>query len=125
MAARLTERQKRFVSEYLVDLNATRAAERAGYKDPSKGRQLVTKSHISAEIQAAIAKRELRTGVTQDYVINKLKEIAEKEASDTTESELKYSNKLRALELLGKHVGAFEKKDKPDSDSQVTVIIDV
>ena len=38
--ARLTEKQKRFVSEYLVDLNATRAAQRAGYKDPSSKRKI-------------------------------------------------------------------------------------
>lgn len=125
MAARLTEKQKRFVSEYLIDLNATKAAERAGYKDSNKGRQLVTKSNVSAAIQEAIQKREKRTEVTQDYVIQKLREIAEKEASDANDSELKYANKLRAIELLGKHVGAFEKKENQGDGNGTVVIIDV
>lgn len=125
MSNRLTEKQKRFVSEYLIDLNATRAAERAGYKDPNKGRQLVAKSNVSEAIQKAIQRREKRTEVTQDYVIQKLKEVADMTASDAQESDLKYSNKLKAIELLGKHVGAFEKKDSMDADATVRVIIDV
>ena len=36
---KLTEKQKRFGEEYLIDLNATRAAARAGYKNPEIGRQ--------------------------------------------------------------------------------------
>lgn len=122
MAARLTEKQKRFVSEYLVDLNATKAAGRAGYKDPNIGRQLITKNNISEAIQNAIHRRENRTEVTQDYVIQKLKEIADMAASDAQESDLKYSNKLKAIELLGKHVGAFEKKD--GAQSLIVQIID-
>ena len=125
MAARLTDKQKRFVSEYLIDLNATRAAERAGYKDPNIGRQLITKNNVAKAIEKAIHRREERTEITQDYVLQKLKEIADMTASDAQESDLKYSNKLRALELLGKHVGAFDKKDKADVDQIVRVIIDV
>lgn len=112
MAARLTDKQKRFVSEYLIDLNATAAAKRAGYKDPNIGRQLITKNNVSAAIQKAIQDREKRTEITQDYVLSKLKEITDKDASDSQDSELKYSSKIKALELLGKHVGAFEPKDK-------------
>lgn len=106
----LTPKQKRFVAEYLVDLNATAAAKRAGYKDPNIGRQLITKNNVSDAIQKAIADRQERTEITQDYVIKKLREIADKEASDASESELKYSSKIKALELLGKHVGAFERR---------------
>lgn len=108
----LTPKQKIFVQEYLVDLNATAAAKRAGYKDPNIGRQLITKNNVSEAIQKAMRSREQRTEVTQDYVISKLKEIADKEASDGQDSDLKYSSKIKALELLGKHVGAFEKQDK-------------
>lgn len=42
----LTAKQERFVQEYLVDLNATQAAARAGYKNAEKGRQLVTNSKV-------------------------------------------------------------------------------
>ena len=107
----LTPKQKRFVAEYLVDLNATSAAKRAGYKDPNIGRQLITKNNVSDAIQKAISDRQERTEVTQDYVIRKLKEITDKDASDAQDSDLKYSSKIRALELLGKHTGAFEKQD--------------
>lgn len=105
----LTEKQKRFVAEYLVDLNATAAAGRAGYKDPNIGRQLITKNNVSEAIQRAIADRNARTEVDQDYVIEKLREIADREASDAQDSELKVANKIRALELLGRHLGIFER----------------
>ena len=104
----LTAKQKAFVQEYLVDLNATQAARRAGYKNSEIGRQLLTNTNVSSAIQTALKAREKRTEVTQDYVINKLREIVEKEASDGPDSELRYANKIRALELLGKHTGAFD-----------------
>lgn len=121
----LTAKQERFVQEYLVDLNATQAAARAGYKNAEKGRQLVTNGNVSAAIQKAKAERQKRTEVTQDYVIEKLKEIADKPASDCTESDLKYANKLKALEMLAKHTGVFDKQDNTRADSVVKVIIDV
>lgn len=104
----MTAKQKAFVQEYLVDLNAAQAARRAGYKNPEIGRQLLTNNNVSSAIQTALKAREKRTEVTQDYVIAKLREIVEKEASDGPDSELKYANKIRALELLGKHTGAFD-----------------
>ena len=70
-------------------------------------------------------KREKRTEVTQDYVITKLREIVEKDASDGPDSELKYANKIRALELLGKHTGAFDGGAKEVQNEPVKVVIDV
>lgn len=124
----LTPKQKRFVAEYLVDLNATAAARRAGYSVKTADRigpELLGKTCVSQAIQEAIKELERRTEVTQDYVIEKLKEIADKEASDVQESDLKFSNKLKALELLGKHVGAFEPKADAETDREVRIIIDV
>lgn len=111
MSAKLTPKQQRFVNEYLVDLNATQAAIRAGYKNAEIGRQLITKNNVSDAVQDAIHKRQRRTEITQDYVLQRLKEIADKSASDAQDSDLKYSNKLKALELLGKHLGLFEKPE--------------
>lgn len=114
MAARLTDKQKRFVAEYLVDLNATAAARRAGYSAKTADRigpELLGKTCVSEAIQDAIQERQQRTEITQDYVIKKLKEITDKDASDAQDSDLKYSNKIKALELLGKHLGAWEPKD--------------
>lgn len=118
----LTPKQERFVQEYLVDLNATQAAIRAGYKEKTAGAigsENLKKPEIQSALQRALKDREERTEVTQDYVIRKLVEIADKEASDAQDSELKYSNKLRALELLGKHTGAFEKVVEDDGGVQI------
>lgn len=124
----LTAKQKMFVQEYLVDLNATQAAIRAGYsqKNADKiGSELLGKTRVSAAIQEAMKKRGKRVEVNQDYVIEKLLEITEKQASDLPESDLKYGNKIKAIELLGKHFGAFECKEQKQEDDAVKVIIDV
>lgn len=74
----LTDKQKAFVNEYLIDLNATQAAIRAGYskKNADKiGSQLLGKSRVSAEINKAMAKREKRTEITQDRVLKELATI--------------------------------------------------
>lgn len=95
----------------MVDLNATAAARRAGYSEKRAselGYQLLQKTTVQAAIRDAIQSRNRRTEVTQDYVIGKLREIAGKDASDAQDSNLRYSSKIKALELLGKHVGAWE-----------------
>lgn len=70
--AKLTEKQKRFVQEYLVDLNATAAAKRAGYSEKSASRiavELLNKTQVSAEIQKQQAKRQKRVEITQENVL--------------------------------------------------------
>ena len=74
----LTDKQKAFVNEYLIDLNATQAAIRAGYSAKNAGKigsQLLEKTRISAEINKAMAKRERRTEITQDRVLKELATI--------------------------------------------------
>ena len=110
---KLTPKQERFVQEYLGDLNATAAAKRAGYsaKNADKiGSELLGKTRVSEALQKAMQERSQRTEVTQDYVIGKLKAIADKKASDAPDSELKYSSQIKAIELLGKHMGLFDKR---------------
>lgn len=75
----LTKKQKRFVEEYLIDLNATQAAIRAGYSpDTAKsiGCENLTKPDISAAISKAQAERSRRTGINQDRVIRELAKVA-------------------------------------------------
>lgn len=123
----LTQKQKIFVQEYLVDLNATQAAIRAGYSSKRAselGYQLLQKTTVQEAIQEAMQDRQERTEVTQDYVVGKLKAICDMEASDLPESNLRYANQLKALELLGKHLGVFERQEKRD-DGEVKVIVDV
>ena len=83
--ARLTERQKRFVEEYLVDLNATEAAKRAGYSEKtaySIGFENLKKPEIQEAIQEAMANRSARTEITQDMVLKELAAIGFSDATD-------------------------------------------
>lgn len=135
--AGLTEKQKRFVDEYLVDLNATAAAKRAGYSEKTADRigpKLVVKSCVSKAIQERMQAREERVNITQDYVLGNLTEIVERcmqrrpvlnmggkqvqdeEGNNLWAFDAKGAN--RALELLGKHLGMF--KDKVEMDVSLT-----
>lgn len=81
----LTEKQKRFVEEYLVDLNATQAAIRAGYsaKNADKiGYELLGKTGVSEAIRMAMDARSKRTGITQDRVLQELAAIGFSRATD-------------------------------------------
>lgn len=78
---KLTPQQTRFVQEYLVDLNAAQAYRRAGYR--AKGRsadnsasRLLANVGIQTAIQNAMKKREERTHITQDRVLEELARIA-------------------------------------------------
>jgi phage terminase small subunit len=75
---KLNAKQKRFVEEYLIDLNATQAAIRAGYSEKTArqmGTENLAKPVISAAIEEAIAKRAERTEITQDMVLRELAKI--------------------------------------------------
>ena len=76
---KLTPKQQRFVEEYLIDLNATQAAIRAGYSAKTAewiGPQLLGKSHVAAALAERMKDRVKRTEVTQDMVIAELVKIA-------------------------------------------------
>ncbi len=76
---RLTDRQQRFVEEYLVDLCPGPAAVRAGYGQKSAarvGRRLRGLAPVRAAIEAAMARRSERLGITQDRVVAELARIA-------------------------------------------------
>lgn len=157
--AKLTPKQKTFCDEYLIDLNATQAAIRAGYSPDSAkeiGCENLTKPNIRAYIDKEIANRSRRTGINQDRVIRELARIAFVNANDVinmneatlkadaseddtatiasvkvktiptkegegVEREIKLADKLKALELLGKHLGMF--KDKLEIEGKVPVQI--
>lgn len=109
----LTEKQKRFVDEYLIDLNATQAAIRAGYSENTAeviGYENLRKPQIAEKVQEAMQLRSRRVDLSQDMVAQELRKIGFAEAHDYTDADLKYGNKLKALELLGKHLGMFDGK---------------
>jgi phage terminase small subunit len=77
--ASLTAKQKRFIEEYLIDLNATQAAIRAGYSPHTAkeiGSENLSKPHIRARVDQALAERSKRTGINQDRVLMELAKIA-------------------------------------------------
>lgn len=153
----LTKKQKIFVDEYLIDLNATQAAIRAGYSEKTANRigaENLSKLVIQREIQKRMNDRETRTKITQDMVVKELAAIAfsngadygkiiSKDAVDTNGNPIEYfdielketdeltdeqkkaisaikhtkygiavetCDKVRALELLGRHLGMFKDK---------------
>ena len=97
----MTPKQQVFVLEYLKDLNATRAADRAGYAHPNvQGTQLLSKKAVRVAVQQELEVRADRLKVDADWVIEQLQQ----EATDDQNSG---ATRVRALELLGKHLGAF------------------
>ena len=127
--AKLTDKQAAFVRQYLVDLNATQAAIRAGYSERTANAQagrLLANVGIREAIEKAQAKRAQRVEVTQDYVLSNLVEVVERtmqrapvldrKGEQVTDEEgravwtfdAKGAN--GALELLGKHLGIFTDK---------------
>lgn len=147
-----TDKQRQFCREYLVDLNATQAAIRAGYsKKTARGTawQLLQKPEIQAEIQRLMDKRANRTEITADRVLMEIarvafldprrfydgqgrllpigelpddvaaalasmEEVVSKVPGEPDEVEytkkIKMADKLRALELAGKHLKLFTDK---------------
>lgn len=75
----LTQKQRLFVDEYLIDLNATQAAIRAGYSPNNAdkiGSELLGKTRVSDAIKTAMAERSKRTGINQDRILMELAKIA-------------------------------------------------
>lgn len=161
----LTAKQQRFVIEYLVDLNATQAAIRAGYaakgaKDQAY--QLMQRPEIASAIAQALEERSQRTKVDADYVLHRLTEIDQMDLLDILEDDMsikplskwprvwrqslsgfdiaelfegvgkdrdlvglmkkiKWPDKVRNLELLGKHVNVNAFRDQVVVDDRTSL----
>jgi phage terminase small subunit len=103
----LTQKQKRFTEEYLVDLNGTQAAVRAGYSAKTakdQASRMLTKADINQEIQTGLRSVSERTGVTVDGIVSALVQTYE-----MAMAEKDFSSCTKILELLGKHVGMWPK----------------
>lgn len=82
---KLNAHQRRFVDEYVIDLNATRAAERAGYSAKSaysQAHDLLKKPEIQTLIQAAFEARSQRTQIAADDVVRELRWIAQSDVAE-------------------------------------------
>lgn len=136
----LSNKQRIFVEEYLVDLNATQAAIRAGYSERtaySAGQRLLKNVEIQRAVAAAQAKRARRVEVTQDYVINNLVEIVERTMQRRPVTDRKGEQIIdeegravwcfdaksanKSLELLGKHLGIFAEKVKTEVSGGLSI----
>lgn len=113
--SKLTGKQARFVEEYLIDLNATQAAIRAGYKSGDIGRQIITKTHVLEAIEQAQAKLSEETLVTQKMVIEGL--LSEAKLSGEGSS---HSARVSAWAHLGKHLGMFVEKVESKNKTELT-----
>lgn len=143
---KLTDKQQRFIDEYLIDLNATQAAIRAGYSAKTAaviGAQNLIKLNIADAIAKAQEKRSERTEVSQDYVIKTIVETIERCSqakqvydksgelvmTETPDGSLapayKYesSSVLRGAELLGKHLGMFVDKSEVKTEGNISINI--
>ena len=147
--ANLTPKQQRFVEEYLIDLNATQAAIRAGYSEKTAkeiGSENLTKPNIAKAIEEAQNKRQEQTQIDAAYVLKRLVEIDQMDVLDIMDDQMKirpvnewpkvwrqyvvnlenlelsdgegcfkkikWPDKVKNLELLGKHVSVGAFKDK-------------
>ena len=99
----LNEKQKRFVSEYIIDLNAKQAAIRAGYSPKTaevQASRLLSLVKVQTEIAKAMEDREKRTGITQDRVLAELSAIAFAKATDYVEIDDDGAVKIKATASL-------------------------
>jgi phage terminase small subunit len=143
----LTPKQERFVSEYLIDLNATQAAIRAGYSERTAekiGSENLYKPEVKAKIDAARAERSEATKIDAQWVLNRLAQEAVADISELYSKDdgsllpvhdwplifrqglvqgidveeiredgvvvgrvrkVKLDNRVKRLELIGKHIG--------------------
>lgn len=163
--AGLTDKQKRFVDEYLIDLNATQAAIRAGYSEKtarSIGQRLLTNVDIQKAIEDAQSKRAEQTQIDAAYVLRRLVEIDQMDVLDIMDDKyclkpigewpkiwrqyisnienleefegfgedrtqigwlkkIKWPDKTKNLELLGKHVSVGAFKDKVEHSGKLEI----
>ena len=133
MSAKLTPKQQRFIDEYLIDLNATQAAIRAGYSKNSArqiGDENLSKPVIAAAVAKAKKERSEATKIDATWVLKQAVELHQrcmqeirptrnpktrKQLYDDNGNALFTFNAAaanRALELIGKHteIGAFKER---------------
>ena len=116
--SKLTTKQQMFVDEYLVDLNATRAAIRAGYSEKTAQEQssrLLSNVIVKAAIDERMKDREQRLEITQDKVLRDLEAIKTHAMQTSVDAHgnvtmNNYASAIKAAELQGKHLGMFTEK---------------
>ncbi len=141
--AKMTAKQMRFCDEYLIDLNATQAAIRAGYSKKTArkiGQENLTKRDIRQYIDARMAEKESELIADQDEVLRYLTSVMRGESrssvvvveslgdfmSEAREMEKAPDEKerLKAAELLGKRYGLYTDRVEQDVDMELNITVD-
>jgi phage terminase small subunit len=136
---KLTPQQQRFCEEYIKDLNAKQAYIRAGYSEKTAEKhasRMLYKPQVQSQVQRLMDKRTLRTNITTDHIVVALEELAsrcmqaepvmvydKKSATYVQQTDdngrpmftFNSSGALKALELLGKHLGMFRESQEQQS----------
>lgn len=139
----MTEKQKRFCDEYLIDLNATQAAIRAGYSERtaySIGTENLRKPEISAYINSRMEEKNKELIADQDEVLKYLTSVMRGESTSeeivvegigdgcstarAIEKAPSEKDRLKAAELLGKRYGLYTDKVEMDTDLDLNITID-
>lgn len=135
---KLTAKQDKFCREYLVDLNATQAAIRAGYSAKTAAvaaSRLLINVNIQERIQTKQNKLAEKTEITQEYIVNNLKKVAErsmqaepvldKNGEETGEYQFNATGANKSLELLGKHLGLFSEKIDHNHSGEIKTTVNI
>lgn len=107
----MTDKQKKFCDEYLIDLNATQAAIRAGYSKKTANRiasENLSKLDIQEYISAKKKELQKKNEIKLDDVVEALKTIG---FADINPAIIKASDKIKALEVIAKMLGLNETTD--------------
>lgn len=113
---KLSAKMEKFIEEYLIDLNASDAVLRAGYKTRNQNRlatEILNHPLVSAEIAKRVETRREKAELKADYLINKLIAMIEKDGT-------RDSDVLRAIELAGKSIALWKERQEisgPDGES--------
>jgi phage terminase small subunit len=133
---KLTEKEKMFCKEYLVDFNGSQAAIRAGYSVNSSkqiGYENLTKPYLREELQHLIDKRAEKCALDAQYVLENLKEVVQRcmdkepilDSKGLPSGEWKFNamGANKALELIGKHLGLFKDVQEVKSEQGFQLVI--
>lgn len=157
----LTPKQQRFVEEYLVDLNATQAAIRAGYSAATaqeQGSRLLSNAMVADAVSALKAERSEKTGINAEWLLKRLADEALADVNDLYDengrikpvkewpliwrqglvaglevetlgegaghlTKVKLSDRIKRLELIGRHIDVQAFKDKVEQSGAVSLVV--
>lgn len=141
--AKLTAKQQRFCDEYLIDLNATQAAIRAGYSKKFAGQnadKILKNTNVREYIENRMAEKEKTLIADQDEVLKYLTSVMRGESQSTEivvegtgdgcseartiKKEPSEKDRLKAAELLGKRYGLYTEKVEADVDMSLNISVD-